>query len=72
MKYLSEKFEKVCIISTNRKYKQTREMPENFVAYKIEKTKMSLIELIKFDYIVDFFSEKINFKDIKKENFRSS
>lgn len=66
VQYLSESFEKVYVISINRKDKQTREMPENFEAYKIEKKKMSLIELIKFDYIFDFFSEKINLKDIKR------
>lgn len=63
--YLSESFKKVFIITMNQGDKQTKDIPNNFEVYRVNKKKIGLVKLLKKDYINDFFSEKISFKNLK-------
>ncbi|MGL5056943.1 MAG: glycosyltransferase [Fusobacteriaceae bacterium] len=65
VEYLSKEFNKVFILTMNQNDKKTKDIPNNFVVYRLKKSKLNLLRLLKPEYLSDFFSEKVNLKKIK-------
>ncbi|MGL5354982.1 MAG: glycosyltransferase [Cetobacterium sp.] len=63
--YLSKEFRKVFIISMNQNDEKTKNVPNNFEVYRLKNNKLNLFKLLTLEYIEDFFSEKINLKNLK-------
>lgn len=67
VEYLSKSFKKIFIITNNNNDKLTKEIPKNFEVFRITKNKLKLFELLKLEYLIDFFSEKQDLKNIKRK-----
>lgn len=63
--YLSKEFNKVFILSMNQNDEKTKYIPNNFEVYRLKKSKLHLLRLLKLEYMRDFFSEKIGLKSLK-------
>lgn len=67
IEYLSREFKKIYIITTNKKDIKTKDIPNNFEVFRIKKNKFKLFEILRFNYIVDFFDDKISLENMKRK-----